>query len=55
MVTDDTEIEFDSSGPGSGWDGTTADLVAGAVVVEVDLEDDSDIVGELEEIELARP
>ena len=51
VVTDDTEIEYDSSGSGSGWDGDTRDLTPGAIVVEVDLEDD----GTLEEIELARP
>ena len=51
LVTDDTEIEYDSSGSGSGEEGSTDDLTAGAVVVEVDLEDD----GTLEEIELARP
>lgn len=50
VVTDDTEIEYDSSGHGSGEDGDVEDLVPGAVVVEVDLEDD----GTLEEIELAR-
>lgn len=49
-VTDDTEIEYDSSGPGSGEDADTSDLVPGAVVNEVDLEDD----GTLEEVELAR-
>jgi len=47
VVTDDTEIEFDSSGE----KGDVSDLVPGAVVHEVDLEDD----GTLEEIELARP
>ena len=51
VVTPDTEIEFDSSGRGSGEEGDTSDLVAGQVVLEVDLEDD----GTLEEIELARP
>ena len=51
VVTADTEIEFDSSGHGSGEEGDTGDLVAGQVVNEVDLEDD----GTLEEVELARP
>ncbi len=51
VVTEDTEIEYDSSGPGSGEDGSAADLVNGAVVTEVDVDDDT---GALEEIELAR-
>lgn len=51
VVTGDTEIEYDSSGSGSGEDGSTADLVTGAVVTEVDVDDDT---GALEEIELAR-
>jgi hypothetical protein len=51
VVTADTEIEYDSSGHGSGEDGSTDDLQPGAVVIEVDLDDD----GNLEEIELARP
>ena len=51
VVTEDTEIEFDSSGRGSGEEGDFDDLTTGAVVLEVDLEDD----GTLEEIELARP
>jgi hypothetical protein len=50
VVTDDTEIEFDSSGHGSGGEASTDDLVPGAVINEVDLEDN----GTLEEIELAR-
>jgi hypothetical protein len=50
VVTEDTEVEYDSSGRGSGEEGDLDDLVAGAVVVEVDLEDD----GTLEEVELAR-
>jgi hypothetical protein len=49
-VTADTEIQFDSSGHGSGEDGDTSDLVAGAVVDEIDLAED----GTVEEIELAR-
>jgi hypothetical protein len=54
LVTDKTEIEFDSSGRGSGSDASTDDLVEGQVVVEVDLEDDADPAShELEEIELA--
>jgi hypothetical protein len=52
VVGDDTEIEFDSSGHGSGEEGSTDDLVPGAVVLEVDLDEDE---GTLEEIELARP
>jgi hypothetical protein len=51
VVTADTDIEFDSSGHGSGADGDTSDLVAGAIVNEVDLADD----GTLEDIELAQP
>jgi hypothetical protein len=51
VVTDDTEIEFDSSGHGSGGDATVDDLQPGATVQEVDLAKD----GTLEEIELARP
>ena len=51
VVTEDTEIEFDSSGSGSGYDGGVDDLTVGTVVVEVDLEDD----GTLEEIELKLP
>jgi hypothetical protein len=51
VVTDDTEIEYDGSGHGSGGDASVDDLTPGAVVNEVDLEDD----GTLEEIELARP
>jgi len=50
-VTEDTEIELDSSSHGSGEEGSVDDLQPGAVVVEVDLEDD----GTLEEVELARP
>ena len=54
LVTDRTEIELDSSGHGSGGDASTDDLVPGAEVAEVDLEDDT-LTGELEEIELVRP
>src|SRR5205085_8066699 len=42
VVTQDTEIEFDSSGHGSGGDASTEDLVEGAVVSEVDLADADD-------------
>jgi hypothetical protein len=45
-VTDETEVEIDDSDE----EGSTADLVAGAVVAEVDIDDDT---GALEEIELA--
>lgn len=44
-VTDETEIEFDDSDT----EGSTADLVAGTVVAEVDVDSDT---GGLEEIEL---
>ena len=49
-VTADTEIQFDSSGHGSGDDADAGDLVTGAIVDEVDLAED----GTVEEIELAR-
>lgn len=55
VVTDDTEIEYDSSGRGSGEAGDATDLVAGAVVTEVDVDDDAEVPGTLEEVELARP
>ena len=51
VVTDDTEIEYDGSGHGSGEDATVEDLTPGAVVNEVDLEHD----GSLDKVELARP
>ena len=66
VVTEDTEIEFDSSGSGSGEDGFIGDLVEGQGVVEVEVDDDDDEDDEedhsepvltgrvLEEIELSR-
>jgi hypothetical protein len=55
VVTDDTKIEFDSSGHGSGGDASEDDLVTGQEVAEVDLEDDDDpVTNTLEEIELKR-
>ena len=52
VVTEETEIEFDDSGSGStDEDGSAADLVPGAEVAEIDVDDDS---GTLEEIELVR-
>ena len=61
VVTDSTEIEWDTSGHGGGdnrvqhrsdeAEGSVDDLDPGVVVAEVDLEDD----GTLEEIELKRP
>lgn len=52
VVTEETEIEFDDSGPGSSdEDASTADLVPGAEVAEIDLDDET---GALEEIELGR-
>jgi hypothetical protein len=49
-VTEETEIEYDSSGPGSGEEASTADLVSGTGITDFDLEDN----GEFEEIELAQ-
>ena len=49
-LTEDTKVEFDSSGHGSGGDASVDDLTEGADVAEVDLDDD----GTLEEIELVR-
>jgi len=55
VVTDDTEIEFEDDGDegddgDDDGDGSTADLITGTQVVEIDLDDD----GTLEEIELLR-
>jgi hypothetical protein len=58
VVTEDTEIEFDSSGKGSHGDADEANLVEGQAVAEVDIDDDvpapDGTAGVLEEIELAR-
>jgi hypothetical protein len=52
LVTEETEIEFDDSGSGSTEeDGSAADLVPGAEVAEIDMDDDG---ATLEEIELVR-
>lgn len=49
QLSADTEIEWDSSGDGGSEDGSFADLQAGVQVAEVDLDDDT---GAVEEIEL---
>ena len=51
LVTDDTKVEYDGSGHGSGGDAGVDALTPGAVVEEVDLEHD----GSLDKVELARP
>ncbi len=48
-LTEDTEIEFDGSGSGSPEDATLADVQPGMVVAELEIDDDS---GEVEELEL---
>jgi len=49
QLTADAEIEWDSSGEGSSEDGSFADLQPGVQVAEVDLDDDT---GKVEEVEL---
>ncbi len=50
-VTGDTEIEWDCEGQGSGGDASSTDLVAGTGVTNLELDDET---GALEEIELSR-
>lgn len=48
-VTEDTEIEWDCEGKGTGGDGSVSDLVAGTKVADLELDEDT---GALEEVEL---
>ncbi len=51
VVNADTELEWDSSGEGSGGDASAADLIPGAGVTDVDIDKKA---GAFEEVELAR-